>query len=1021
MADSLLHQNGDLVNNRYKIIEPIGHGATGEVFTAKDSAHNDREIAIKYLKLLPGKSAALEQFKSEFATLTHLSHPHIAKVYDFEQDATNGQFFFTSELVAGMDFLTAVQDAPADQIEELFVQSLRALEYLHGNGIFHFDIKSANLLVADTPSGKHLKLIDFGLAAIRFQGKLAGTPSYMAPEMVRRENPDGRADLYSLGVLIYSAFAKTNPFRMQTMDDTFQRQLTYTPPPPSLKNPEMPQYLDGIIMRLLEKRANERFQTAGQAIRELNLRSPKKYTVETEETQTSYIPLESKFIGRVEETKKIQDLLANKGSGIFLLRGANGSGRSRFLAEIKHLAQVSEWTTAILTDSTRIGEWQKTVSDKSDQPLFIGVDDYHVFAKELWGAQIDETCALAVKRVLKPTILLLTLDEEGKIAESIAEKNPSTINLSNFTIEEIKQYLTAMTGLTNPPQSVVDLIFTNTGGNPFIVTEMVKSLVTNGILVDPQGRWKESTFEDIKIDLEKLQIPTSVEERLLSDFAGLPEDAKLLAYVMAVIARPVTVKEIADISEHKAAHGSLMMLLRRGFIKFNVAESTYYFKRPIIGRVIYNSIPESEQSDWHDKISKHIQITDEKSAEELLHHISRGKDPNAAKDALAKLIDIQFKKQNNHQAIENALFYLERWNDMKVLQTLARIYNRIGKYELAIKTVFEVHDIASYEIIGTSYLKQSQFDAARRYFTAALQMAGNLPNYQKIRLENLLAEVYYFEGKIQNAIEIYEKTKEQAASLSYDERIKILNNSLGPALFQKGEYTRAISQLESDLDLLNKLGDKRLIARTQYMLAESYRKNGENDRATAELMKLFALCKETDDLESLFHAYNSLGNIYNDQRKFKEAATSYEHALDVSSRLGEEEQSILCIANLGIVNCDIGDHKKAYEYFSSALAYLDGPRVKSGIMELYRCRVHLEMGDICRAMKKFDEAREHLEIALNLSKTPETEHFLFWIKLTQANLAKDSGEKKLANTLLAELKELADTEEKKRRLYGNAG
>src|SRR3989338_6093365 len=205
MANVLIHSAGDIVNGRYKITESIGRGAMGEVYVALDTSASDCEIAIKYLKLQQGHTSALEQFKSEFALLTHLSHPNIAKVYDLMQDEKNQQFFFTSELVKGCEFLAATQNLSLDEIEDLFVQTLRALEYLHGNGIFHFDIKSANLLVSEGDFGLkekilrgtqyNIKLIDFGLATLRFQGRMAGTPSYMAPERVGRENPDGRSDI----------------------------------------------------------------------------------------------------------------------------------------------------------------------------------------------------------------------------------------------------------------------------------------------------------------------------------------------------------------------------------------------------------------------------------------------------------------------------------------------------------------------------------------------------------------------------------------------------------------------------------------------------------------------------------------------------------------------------------------------------------------------------------------------------------------------------------------------------------
>ncbi|MBI2092656.1 MAG: tetratricopeptide repeat protein [Deltaproteobacteria bacterium] len=1014
MNKASAHNIGDIINNRYRLVESIGQGATGEVFVGIDQSQGEKRVAVKYLKWLLGKPLALEQFKTEFLTLTHLSHPHIAKVYDFEQDQITKRFFFTSELIDGRDFITATHGLAYERIEELFVQVLRALEYLHGNGIFHFDIKSANILVGET-----VKLIDFGLSTIRFQGKLVGTPSYMAPEMVRRENPDGRADLYSLGVIAYSVFAGINPFRTQNVDETLENQLKIIPPPPSKHNPSIPPYMDDIILKLLEKRPQDRYQTAGQAIRDLSLRSPKRYFVETEETRDSYIPWESQFIGRKKEISTIKKFFKEQKAAVIIVRGKEGSGKSRFLNELKYLAQISEWTTASLADSTNFEEWGRISSALHKQPFFACIDDYHILSSELWGNKIESICKTLIAGN-KPVILAIATD--GNIPPFISKaKNITEIDLLSFSLDEIKEYLKTLTGLESPPNHLVQLIHSNTLGNPFLVTELIKALVTDGLLIDTQGRWKKSTFEDIKIDLNKLQMPSNLKDRLLTEFIPLPEEAKRAAEMLSVFDKPVNIQDAETCMGKSQTKRILSALLKLGLIKLNARDGTYYFSNRLMAKAIYKQMPEKNKSEWHDKIAK----LEKKGSSAELYHTGHGSNATEAKNALAKLIDKEADSYKNHDAIANAQYYIKRWNEPRMVLNLARLYNRIGKFDLAIKTVETLQklepefEITALEIIGIAYLCQMNFNAARQYFFAALQSFTEPLSPQKLRIENFLAETAYFEGNIDKAIEIYERTAEASLKLPLKDRLLIKNNNLGQSYFQKGDYKRATECLEKEVELYQDSGDSRLIARARYMLAESYRMERKFGEALSNFNILVEYSKSVNDLEHLFRAYNGLGNLHLDNNKLEDAAACYERALDISSRFGFEEESIPCLTNLGIINSNMGNLKKADEYLSSSLAFLEGEKTNSWLAEQYHCRVHLELGELRRLQGRFDDAKKHLDDAEKLASA--TNELNFWIKLTQAKLAKGINDSKGFESLMAKAKELADTENKRKSLKETIG
>ena len=115
---------------------------------------------------------------------------------------------------------------------------------------------------------------------------------------------------------------------------------------------------------------------------------------------------------------------------------------------------------------------------------------------------------------------------------------------------------------------------------------------------------------------------------------------------------------------------------------------------------------------------------------------------------------------------------------------------------------------------------------------------------------------------------------------------------------------------------------------------------------------------------------------------------------------------------MGVITSNMGDFKKAYEYFSAALAFLEGGHATGGIMEEYHCRVHLELGEICRINKKYDEARMHLEEAMRMAEASSNNEMLFWIYVTMFHLADDMKDRSLRKASLASASKLATTPEK---------
>jgi serine/threonine protein kinase len=271
---------GETVSH-YRVLEILGSGGMGVVYRAEDTRLG-RQVAIKFL---PDQDAGaldavrLERFRREARTASVLNHPHICVVHDI--DDYEGRPFLVMELLEGQTLAQrlAIGKAPLTDVIRWAAQIADGLDAAHQKGIVHRDIKPANVFVT---SHGEVKILDFGLAkfaasardaieptksapAHTQHGQTLGTIGYMAPEQVRGEEIDARADIFSLGIVIYEMATGRRPFAAATSGLVFDAILNRAPEPAHTNNPE----LDRIIAKTLEKDRALRYQTAADLLADL--------------------------------------------------------------------------------------------------------------------------------------------------------------------------------------------------------------------------------------------------------------------------------------------------------------------------------------------------------------------------------------------------------------------------------------------------------------------------------------------------------------------------------------------------------------------------------------------------------------------------------------------------------------------------------------------------------------------------------------------------------------------------------
>ncbi len=256
-----------LSDYRYEIIEEIGRGAMGVVFKARDRRLS-RVVALKRLPdSLRNYPRAVQLFLREAQATARLNHPNIVTVFDSDQE--DGSFFITMELLEGQALHQRLRELgrfALDEAVRIASQVAAGLEYAHGHGVVHRDVKTANLFL--TREGV-VKVMDFGLAKMleevrRAETGIGGTPFYMAPEQVSGADADARADLYALGATLFELLTGQVPF--PDGDVTYHHRHTPAPDPRD-RRPEIPGVLADLMGQLLAKTPDERPPSA-QAVHE---------------------------------------------------------------------------------------------------------------------------------------------------------------------------------------------------------------------------------------------------------------------------------------------------------------------------------------------------------------------------------------------------------------------------------------------------------------------------------------------------------------------------------------------------------------------------------------------------------------------------------------------------------------------------------------------------------------------------------------------------------------------------------
>jgi len=698
----------NLLANRYKIIEKIGKGGMGIVWRVYDTVEQ-REVALKqFYKKEQSEDSKIEnrvslstiskestevalRFKQEFRTMVKLKHPNTVNVYDYGV-LENGEDYITMELVSGEELSDILKERQLSfsEIYRILIQISQVLNFIHSRLMVHRDIKPVNIRI--TPEG-NVKLMDFGLMdpmGLPSNGEITGTVIYLPPEVAQGGIIDARSDLYSLGVMAYELVTGRPPFTGEKTLDIIKQHIENLPLPPRQIRKDVPEELEKIVLKLLAKDQNERYQTTAELINDLVKLSGEKISVETLEQRKSYLNC-SELIGREREMQELKDrfslITQGKGQSIFVAAPA-GVGKTRLIQEFKLKVQLAEvpfmegecfeqgmTSYQPLADAFRpllpltkkevldkygsvlvklmpelktegyepapeleeVGEkvrlfeqvaaWLKEVSKIT--PIVICIEDLHW--SDFATLELLNSC---IRELQDYPVMILgafrddEVEPNSIIFQTVEEEITQQIKLSTLNKDNVQSLIKGMLGRIELTEDFTGPVYTATAGNPFFVSETMRVLIEEEQLQLERGRWI------LPVDISTLELPTSIEATILRRLKLLSPETLELARVAAIVGRSLDLSFLKELSglEDEELFDILDELVERQFMK---AEAKYYsFTHDRVRETLYSQLTEKEKQKFHEQSGvilerRHVENPDE-IARELGYHFSQGLDKQKA-------------------------------------------------------------------------------------------------------------------------------------------------------------------------------------------------------------------------------------------------------------------------------------------------------------------------------------------------------------------------------------------------------
>lgn len=939
-----------LYQGRYEIKKTLGEGGFGAVYLALDREAAGREVALKVLKTQQKDPRlaqfAIATFKQEFETLTHLSHPYICEVFDYGVAADGGESYFSAEFVAGREISAVAAELDYATLEKLLVQSLRALGYLHSQGVIHGDIKPPNILVTQNANEWQVKLVDFGVSGRQGSKRelVSGTPTYMPPEQfLPHYRVDPRSDLYAIGLVFYTLLTGQYPYAMDSLKRLMQEIKTVAPRPPRELKPELPEYIETILLRLLKKDPLLRFSRADRAIVSINLHGPTHYPIETRETLASYA-FACALIARDTIMTSLKSATQRSGAQRHIvISGEHGCGKTRLLQETLYLAELAgsrcEWIETV----AELNELCGGLPDLENQAALIAAAQtlLQSFQGERALLLCDDVESLtpAAQAVLRQAFRLASRESRYQNTNLLVAYrgtlNADWENLATeahilhhrvipFSETELQKYLAEFTGAEQVPQDFITQFYGVSGGNPRLCEEILRNLIDEGGL---RERGKLLAFD-------LLPVPRSGIAAVQDKLERLAAEERESFFWISLFSCPVSAETIGHLSCQtlESVHQHIATLKSTHLIRQK--EDQVIPANALMAEAARQYLDLNTLKSYHAKIATWC---DTHGGDIALRagHWAAAEVPEQAIPLLAQAGAAILKASDVARAIplfEQALVLIEattthesQWQS--TAESLTRAYALSGDYAKAEPLCQRILERAGEDLTAQAFAerglgwlatKKSQLDEALPYLENALAHYESIGHQNTILVRDDLGHAHLQLGNLQKATAYFSQAWKESAGRT-DIPLQFLNNNqLATALSRSGKLQEAQQIVAEKVKRVRALGGAAAQVGALAEQARLYFENGELAEASQSYAEAIRLAEESGHLHNLL----SLGDNYIGAcqllGRYSDAFAMLQKVLEISETISTESGLAHTYLVAGGLYASVGVFAEAYRYLRQA-------------------------------------------------------------------------------------------------------
>ncbi len=1029
-----------LINNRYHVVEQLGTGGMGTVYLVQDPQRANQTLTLKMIRTDLIDERSLAQFKYEFTALAQLSHPNLVAVYDFGVIPDTRDYFYTMEYVPGED-LPNVAQRYAEQasgeygwLYEIVVQICRALQYIHSRGFIHYDVKPRNIRLM--PDG-NVKLMDFGLigeARGAGQQRVRGTPEYVAPELVRGDPVDQRADLYSLGISLYEAVTGRLPFTGESSMQILRQHVEERPLPPRRLVEGLPSALQDLILKLMAKEPVNRYSSANAVIQAINELTGLDFPVETKETKLGYIQ-SGNFVGREFELARLQGLLMRmvQGQGrLMLITGAAGVGKSRLVRELRLRAQMQRVLVfeGVCYEHARYPyrPWVSIFSQLLTHRLADQTDPpptwWHGLARlmpELAGylgpAAAVETGPVDKMLLMDTASRFLTTFEQPLllVLEDLHFADNETVELLAYIAQRAPQGRILLCGLYRDEEIGVSHPLGAVVRQARAISRRSETRTSSSMSGDRPYellRLEPLTEEDVSDFIGSMlgvrDLPGGLLTRAMAETGGNPlfieslmhslVDEDLLSYDGETWA--------IDLERLTQIPASIQAAAKRRLERLNLESLDLLQWAAVLGHwvdltllaAVVNRPPEYVYGVVARAAQQHVlaqgeqagqttyRFSDDQMREAIYSTLPAGERAQRHQHVgnvlrgfqeereIAELLAWHFERAGDlSQALAYSQLAADRARAIYAIESAVRLYTQALAF---VQNHPELADPEQEYAILAGRAEEYQLMGEREKEKADLDAMSRLAEQLNDipRLIQVSTRRVTLANQLGNQVEA-QQTAETALALARqigDRQLEAESlTALGLVIMAQSEYATAQQHYEAALEIYHALGHEEGIAQCCWRLGNILRRTGQSAQSYFE--QALHIYRKIGDRKGESDTLNALGVAAID---YAERRAYYEQSLVISQAIGDRTGQSRCYNNLALVYWSLGLYGRARDYMEQAVQIqreLQGRTALAYYLESMG-RVYFELGEYQQALQCFEEGR-----ALTMDIGERINEALYWL------------------------------------------